>query len=153
MISIYYNKGKGRNCLDSQLFGHFYDRVTQEKYLMTNYKILFRWNGFGRLTGKKFASDLLNLCNIDRKWRVSLLFLKVYLSQNARKRMFPKVIHKTYYFFNLVKLSPSKEDNIPINKGLKNPVMETFFDMTFANPVNSRLHHIKFSNSLDGCNC
>ena len=45
------------------------------------------------------------------------------------------------------------EDNIPINKGLKNPVMETFFDMTFANPVNSRLHHIKFSNSLDGCNC
>ena len=28
MISIYYNKG--RNCLDSQLFGHFYERVTRK---------------------------------------------------------------------------------------------------------------------------
>ena len=64
-----------------------------------------------------------------------------------------KLFTKLITFFNLVKLSPSKEDNIPINKGLKNPVMETFFDMTFANHVNSRLHHIKFSNSLDGCNC
>ena len=39
MISIYYNK-EG-NCLDSQLFGHFDENVTQEKYFMTNGKILF----------------------------------------------------------------------------------------------------------------
>ena len=51
MISIYYNK-EG-NCLDSQLFGNFDENVTQEKYFMTNGKILFTWNGFGRLTGKK----------------------------------------------------------------------------------------------------
>ena len=60
-----------------------------------------------------------------------------------------KLFTKRVTFFNLVKISPRKEDNIPINKGLKNPVMETFFDMTFTNHVNSRLCHIKFSNNLD----
>ena len=60
-----------------------------------------------------------------------------------------KLFTKRVTFFNLVELSPRKEDNIPINKGLKNPVMETFFDMTFTNHVNSRLCHIKFSNNLD----
>ena len=60
-----------------------------------------------------------------------------------------KLFTKRVTFFNLVKLSPRKEDNIPINKGLKNPVMETFFDMTFTNHVNSRLYQIKFSNNLD----
>ena len=74
------------------------ESVTQEKYFVINGKILFQVKWIWKAHMKKFASDLLNLRNINQNWWVSSIICEGLSLAKCEKKLSAKVFHETYYF-------------------------------------------------------